>query len=74
MLFILGKLKGLRICPPNDSEGTGVVDFRRTYKSHLYMLMPELSECITTKEPDIKAMLKDIFNVISDDLGLRHKE
>ena len=58
----------LRIYPSN--ENTKIVNLKETYKSHLYMLMPVLSECITTKENDIKGALKDIFLCISQDMGI----
>ena len=40
-------------------------------KSHLISLLPLLSEFITTKENEIKILIKDIFKIISSELGIK---
>ena len=40
-------------------------------KSHLISLLPLLSEFITTKEIEIKILVKDIFKIISNELGIK---
>ena len=40
-------------------------------KSHLISLLPLLSEFITTKENEIKILVKDIFKIISNELGIK---
>ena len=40
-------------------------------KSHLISLLPLLSEFITTKENEIKILVKDIFKIISSELGIK---
>lgn len=39
-------------------------------KGHLVFLFPLLAECIGSKEPDIKDILKDIFLEVSKAMGL----
>eukprot|EP00744_Colponema_vietnamica_P005232 GILI01007685.1.p1 GENE.GILI01007685.1~~GILI01007685.1.p1 ORF type:complete len:820 (+),score=183.62 GILI01007685.1:1-2460(+) len=38
--------------------------------AHLLHLFPQLCECITAKEPELKELLRDIFHDISRELGL----
>jgi len=40
-------------------------------KSHLFQLMPLLSEFITSKEIDIKLIVKDIFRLINNEIGIK---
>jgi hypothetical protein len=40
-------------------------------KSHLFSLLPLLSEFITTKENDIKLIIKDIFRSITNEIGIK---
>ena len=40
-------------------------------KSHLFQLMPLLSEFITSKENDIKMIVKDIFRLINNEIGIK---
>jgi hypothetical protein len=43
----------------------------RNKKSHLFHLLPLLSDFITTKENDIKMIIKDIFKIISGETGIK---
>ena len=40
-------------------------------KSHLISLLPLLSEFITTKENEIKIIVKEIFRIISEEIGIK---
>ncbi len=40
-------------------------------KSHLFSLLPLLSEFITTKENDVKLIIKDIFRLITSEIGIK---
>jgi hypothetical protein len=40
-------------------------------KSHLFQLLPLLSEFITSKENDIKMIVKDIFRLINSEIGIK---
>ena len=41
-------------------------------KSHLISLLPLLSEFITTKENEVKIIVKEIFRIISSELGIKN--
>ena len=66
---MLGRLKELRIYP-TISLKSNVINMKSTYRSHLYMLLPEFSECVISKEADVKTVLRDLFLLMTDDLGL----
>lgn len=40
-------------------------------KSHLFSLLPLLSEYITTREGEVKQIVKEIFRIISAEMGIR---
>ena len=40
-------------------------------KAHLFFLHPILAEFITTKETDIKMIIRDIFKLISTQMGIK---
>jgi hypothetical protein len=40
-------------------------------KSHLLQLLPLLSDFITTKENDVKLIIKEIFKIISNEIGIK---
>ena len=55
-----------------DDEQKDIMGFiLKKKKSHLISLLPLLSEFITTKENEIKILVKDIFKIISSELGIK---
>ncbi len=40
-------------------------------KSHLFQLLPLLSDFITTKENEIKLIIKEIFKIITNEIGIK---
>ena len=55
-----------------DNEQQEIIGFiLKKKKSHLISLLPLLSEFITTKENEIKILVKDIFKIISSELGIK---
>ena len=81
MKFVLEKMKNLEIYPNylNVEEGdniscgnNNVMDIvMKNKKSHLFSLLPFLSEFITTREHDIKIIIKDIFKIITQEIGIK---
>ena len=84
--YVLEKLKKLEIYPEYNKidEMSGknkevkyenendVMNFiLKKKKSHLISLLPLLSEFITTKENEIKILVKEIFKIISSELGIK---
>ena len=84
--YVLDKLKKLEIYPEYNkieeiSGNKKEVQFEneqdimnfilKKKKSHLISLLPLLSEFITTKENEIKILVKDIFKIISSELGIK---
>ena len=84
--YVLDKLKKLEIYPEYNKieEISGnkkevqyeneqdIMNFiLKKKKSHLISLLPLLSEFITTKENEIKILVKDIFKIISSELGIK---
>jgi hypothetical protein len=81
--FVLEKLKNLEIYPnylnfeedPNFYKNienvsmTGLI--MKNKKSHLFQLLPLLSDFITTKENEIKLIIKEIFKIISSEMGIK---
>ena len=72
--FILEHLKNLEIFPySNFNEKNNLNNFtdsiNKSNKGHLFVLHNILSEFITTKENDIKILVKDIFKIISHEMG-----
>jgi hypothetical protein len=80
----LEKLKNLEIYPnylnydddPNFNkytlENISMMDLiLKNRKSHLFQLLPLLSEFITSKESDIKFIVKDIFRLINNEMGIK---
>ena len=72
--FILENLKNLEIFPySNFNEKNNLNNFtdsiNKSNKGHLFALHNILSEFITTKENDIKILVKDIFKIISHEMG-----
>ncbi len=78
------KLKNLEIYPnylnyeddPNFNkytvENISMMDLiMKNKKSHLFQLLPLLSEFITSKENDIKLIVKDIFRMINNEIGIK---
>ena len=55
-----------------DEEQKDIMGFiLKKKKSHLISLLPLLSEYITTKENEIKILVKYIFKIISSELGIK---
>lgn len=83
--YVLDKLKKLEIYPEynkiDEMSGNKEVQYEKEHeimnfilkkkKSHLISLLPLLSEFITTKENEIKILVKDIFKIISSELGIK---
>ena len=80
MKFVLEKMKNLEIYPnylilddgdiiQNLNNVMEIV--MKTKKSHLFNLLPFLSEFITTREHDIKIIIKDIFKIITQEIGIK---
>jgi hypothetical protein len=83
--YVLEKLKNLEVYPnylnydedPNylkneDINNINIIDLiMRNRKSHLFHLLPLLSDFITTKENDIKMIIKEIFKLISCEIGIK---
>ena len=73
--FILDELKNLKIFPGCENEEKNeITDFseaiKKSYKGHLFILHKIFSEFITTKENDIKMLIKKIFKIISTEMGV----
>jgi hypothetical protein len=80
--YVLDKMKSLEIYPNylnTDDDVTHLtIDnitmmdlIMKNRKSHLFSLLPLLSEFITTKENDIKLIIKDIFRLITNEIGIK---
>ena len=81
--FVLEKLKVLEVYPDyiyvdekdlneKKNKEKDMMDFiLLKKKSHLISLLPLLSEFITTKENEIKILVKQIFRIISEELGIK---
>lgn len=82
--YVLEKLKNLEIYPnylnydndPNFNKYTldniTMIDLiMRNKKSHIFQLMPLLAEFITSKENDIKMIVKDMFRIINNEMGIK---
>ena len=77
--FVLEKLKNLNVYPnynligeEEKKEPKEMMDFiLMKKKSHLISLLPLLSEFITTKENEIKIIVKEIFRIISEEIGIK---
>ena len=83
--YVLEKLKKLEIYPEynkiDEMSGNKEIQYEneqeimnyilKKKKSHLISLLPLLSEFITTKENEIKILVKDIFKIISSELGIK---
>ena len=83
--YVLDKLKQLEIYPEynkiDEMSGNKEIQYEKEQeimnyilkkkKSHLISLLPLLSEFITTKENEIKILVKDIFKIISSELGIK---
>ena len=77
--FVLEKLKNLNVYPnynligeEEKKEPKEMMDFiLMKKKSHLISLLPLLSEFITTKESEIKIIVKEIFRIISEEIGIK---
>jgi serine/threonine protein kinase len=72
--YILEELKNLEIFPDSEiNESKEINNFTeaiaKSKKGHLFVLHNILSEFITTKENDIKILVKDIFKIISHEMG-----
>jgi hypothetical protein len=53
-------------------ENINIMDLvMKNKKSHLFQLLPLLSEFITSKENDIKLIVKDIFRLINNEIGIK---
>jgi len=81
---VLEKLKNLEIYSNylyfDDESSTGSLSIEsiqvmdiviKNKKSHLFQLLPLLSDFITTKENDIKLIIKEIFKIISNEIGVK---
>ena len=82
--FVLEKLKDLEIFPNDENEDNVKennnnnknnddikVLINKKRKSHLINLLPLLSDFITTKENEIKIIVKEMFKIIAEQLGIK---
>ena len=80
--FVLEKLKDLEIFPNDENEDNIKennnnnnddikVLINKKRKSHLINLLPLLSDFITTKENEIKIIVKEMFKIIAEQLGIK---
>ena len=78
MKFLLEKVKTLEISC-NLNEKTEIQDNRKVVmfdlimqnkKAHLFHLLPLLSEFITSKDNEIKQIIKDILKLLSIEMGI----
>jgi hypothetical protein len=67
--FILKQLQLLELHPDIDEEKPTSA-LLSGKKRHLLKLFPLLCDCITTKEPEIKELLKEIFHTSAKEIGL----
>jgi hypothetical protein len=75
--YILEELKNLEIFPDSEIYENKVTNnfseaIAKSKKGHLFVLHYILSEFITTKENDIKMLIKQIFKIISFEMGLNY--
>lgn len=82
ILYIFEKLKKLEIPPnslidieeglKNEENNEKIVKnpYLNSKKGHLIYLFPLLTNCIMTKEPEVKLLLKDLFEEISLEMNL----
>ena len=73
--YILEELKNLDIFPDSEIYESKVINkfseaISKSKKGHLFVLHNILSEFITTKENDIKILIKQIFKIISLEMGI----
>lgn len=67
--FVLRQLQVLELHP--DLNITDKVETSmRGKKRHLLKLFPVLCDCITTKESEVKELLKDLFHEVGRELSL----
>ena len=82
--YVLDKLKNLELYPnylnfeedPNYGKitngDTNMMDIIvKSKKSHIFQLLPLLSDFIVTKENDLKLIIKEIFKIISGEIGIK---
>jgi hypothetical protein len=68
--FLLDQLKLLRIDPALWATPPKLESIASSNRRHLWELFPLLCECITAKEAQIKAIIKNIFLECGQELGL----
>jgi hypothetical protein len=71
--FLLSQLKSLELKNAADlwetpTKTTTILP--SSSRRHLWELYPELCDCITARESEIKEHLKEIFHLIAKELGL----
>lgn len=84
MKYILINLKKIDVYPnyhlidevsnnnENNIKESSIFDsVMKSKKSHLFSLMSFLSEFITCKDPEIKLIVKDIFKIITAEIGMK---
>jgi len=67
--FVLKQLLVLEMHPELNEEKPKSALFSGK-KRHLLKLFPLLCDCITTKEPEVKELLKEIFHEVAKETGL----
>jgi len=80
MKFILEKVKSLELgyniepgtfSESHDNKKVVILDLiMQNKKAHLFHLIPLLSEFITSKDNDIKQVIKEIFKILSSEMGI----
>jgi len=66
--YILSYIKNLELHPEIEEERISNIAVGK--KRHILNLFPLLCDCITTKENDIKQLLRDVFHSAAKELGL----
>jgi len=66
--FILSYLKNLELHP--EIEEDKISNVATGKKRHILKLFPLLCDCITTRENEIKQLLREIFHTAAKELGL----
>ena len=85
--FVFDKIKALEVYPNflcldsgsnNSNNGKVSIDdlcvmdvISKSRKAHLFYLHPILAEFITTKENEVKIIIRDIFKMISEQMGIK---
>ncbi len=73
LVYMLGKLHEMDIFP-NILRVDSDNPLLKGRKAHLFYLMPDLSEAVISREPELKELLRAIFITISQEMGVGKKQ